>query len=326
MSDDKPLVSIYVPCLNVEKYIEKCIRSIMGQTYDNIDIVIIDNNSTDGTVEIIEKLKQSDSRIRFFSEERKGISIVRNAAIGYCLGEWIMEVDSDDAITPNAVETLLNLALKNECSFACGSYYLCNTEKNFSEKKPVKLSGFLSKNKEDIHRYFLSKGRNFNQTWGKIYRRDILEKVVYPEGRLYEDLAVMPDVIEACDGCVVTEEPIYYYSIRPGSISSGTAVAGQMDGLELRLENSEFYGEKYPNLSALSYDCVLEFAFFMLGKIKRTGRNDCIDSLDRTLQVIKEISPKAEKQGIAMKAGVLLVSISPMLAAGLFALYSDLKN
>jgi len=319
-----PLVSVYVPCHNVETYVEKCVRSIMAQTYKNLDIVLIDNNSTDGTGENLKKMAKEDSRIRVVFNPGEGISDARNVAAGLCHGEWIVEADSDDTMTENAVDTLVNLAVKNNCDLACCSYYLCKNGQ-YSEKDIVSMKPFFSDNREEIHKYFLTNGRNFNQTWGKIYKKTVLEKAVYPKGKLYEDLAVMPTIIENTNKCIVSDEPVYHYLIRPGSISTGAELVKQLDGMELRLNNCNFYEKNYPNLAPLAYDCVLEFAFFMMGKIYRAGIKENAEVWKEAISTVGNISKKAAKQGMGLKVGTLLTLTVPKAAAALFSKYTRTK-
>lgn len=118
----KRKVSIIVPTYNGEKYIKKCVESIMNQTYSNIEIIIVNDGSTDSTKKIIEELKRKDNRIKLYSNKNKGVSFSRNFGIDKSTGEYIFFVDSDDHIKPNTIEIMMDIIKKYDCDVVRCNY------------------------------------------------------------------------------------------------------------------------------------------------------------------------------------------------------------
>lgn len=135
---ENPLVSVIIPAYNVEKYIGECLESVRNQTYQNLEIIFVDNNSSDSTLEIAERYALKDSRIRILSEPVIGISEARNRGIDSAYGEWVLWVDADDYVIPEAVETLLERAYKDNVSVCCGTYYALLTKNGKTKKVSVK--------------------------------------------------------------------------------------------------------------------------------------------------------------------------------------------
>ena len=322
---NKPVVSVYVPCHNAGKTLKRCVESIMEQTYGNLEILLIDNLSSDDTASIIDELTIRDARIKKCSCDRRGLAATRNYAVTVCNGEWVVPVDADDAIASDAVEVLLEAALDSNVDIVCASYYLCN-EDELKKKKRIRLKEFESDDKEKLHDYFLEEGRNFNHAWGKIYKRNVLEKIVYPDGRLYEDLAVFPNMIEAASGIKIIDRPIYYYVLASVSISSSEVLSRQKDGLDFRLRNCEYYNKYYPELLPDACDAAVEFAFFLLGKISAAGIKKNETLWNEVVDITRKLIKKSARKGTAMKVAIMLFKLSPPMAGWVFSLYSREKN
>ena len=320
----EPLISVYVPCYNVEPYVEECVRSIMEQDYKNLEILLIDNMSTDKTTEILERLSEEDERICLAYCVRRGLSAVRNMAYNYCHGQWIMEVDGDDAVPSDAVRKLFETAVMENCRMSCGGYYLVGD--TIDHDHPVNMKKAVPDTTEQVQEYFLKEGRNRNQTWGKLYRRDVLAGITYPEGRIYEDIPVQPLIIEKAEGCAVFDEPVYYYRVRGGSLTNEADFMRQLDGLNFRLDNCSFFEQHYPRLTPLAYDCVLEFAFFLMGRMADTAEKENEECFNIVVKTALESSKKAAKSGLKMKAALFLIKRDPYLAAHFFKKFSENKN
>ena len=312
-----PLVSVYVPCFNNVKTIKRCIDSLVCQTYANIEILVIDNMSTDNSRDVVKELIKADNRIRLISCETRGLSAVRNTATPNAKGEWITTVDGDDSVEPEYVERLITVAKSRNADVVCCSHYYINVK-----KQRIKLSNFTGASKEDVHCFFLTKGRRFCQVWGKLYKKELLEKITYPEGRIFEDIAALPHVIEEAGKVIIIDEPLYDYYENSQSISHKSKPENMMDGLEARLDNCSFYREKYHVLYPDAYDCVLDFGFFLLGRIYRAGRENYDALYGEVVGIIKDALIMAGVDGFKMRRAVKIFLRNPEKAGKYFNAYS----
>lgn len=173
-------ISIVVPVYNVEKYVDRCLRSLVTQTLQDIEIIIVNDGSQDKSVEIIEKyLKENPTKIKYYEKKNGGLSSARNYGIEYATGEYIAFLDSDDYVETNMYEEMYNLAKKEnadmvECDFIWEWEF---GKKIFDKRREYKT-------KEDM----MKKPRVI--AWNKIYKREILNKnkIRFPDGLIYEDL------------------------------------------------------------------------------------------------------------------------------------------
>lgn len=228
MIDIEPLVSVIVPCYNVEKYLPKCVDSIVGQTYRNLEIILVDDGSPDNCGNICDEYATRDGRIKVIHKENGGLSDARNAAIDVAKGEWLTFVDSDDYVTEDYVETLLRLCLKYEVKMAVGCCFI------FSEgTHPIihqkKINGNLLSKQEALSTMFYQKKYDVT-AWGKIYQTSLFEEIRYPKGLLFEDLPTTFKLMLNCnEGVAYTNKQIYYYMFRPDSIEGSKFSEKKMD-------------------------------------------------------------------------------------------------
>ena len=214
---NQPLISIIVPCYNVEQYLPKCIESILAQTYRNLEILLVDDGSPDRCGEICDEYAKKDSRIKVIHKPNGGLSDARNAALDVMQGEWVTCVDSDDFITPDYVATLYGLCEKYNCKLSIADWYIF----------PIGTNPVIPKQK--IEEHFFSSGEAliemFNQRLFdvsaciKLYHKSLFEGVRYPKGMLFEDLQTTFKTMLKCDtGVAYTNKMVYYYMFRPDSI------------------------------------------------------------------------------------------------------------
>lgn len=320
-----PKVTIFVPCFNVENYVNECVDSILAQSYENLEILLIDNNSSDGTYAVLEDYARKDLRIRVLKCETKGLSAVKNMALESSTGDFVFNVDADDIIVKNTIERLVGVALSTDASAVCCAHFLLGEDlKNGT--KHVSVKEFDSSNLQDIHEYFLSSGHSITQTWGKLYKREVFEDITFPEGKLYEDIFVFPHIIENMSRCVVIDEALYGYRQRSTSVCASSKLSELMDGVLGRRLNCDFYADKYPGFEPLSYDCLLDFCFWSLGKKYDSNESEETEDLLKLKDIISDASKKAELSSFSYSVAVGLFKVSPKIAGFACRLYSRFKN
>ena len=214
MKKSKGLVSVIVPIYKVEKYLRKCIDSILEQTYRNLEIILVDDGSPDDCGRICDEYAEKDPRIKVIHKENGGLSDARNWGIEKAAGDYIAFVDSDDWIKADMIEYLLHGISEYHADIAvCNLYYVSQykyTVKNYSEDKTYTAKDML---------FELFDDKIDNYAWNKLYKRELWSDVRYPVGKNFEDILTIYKVLEKAKNIVVLKEPKYYYLLRDDSIS-----------------------------------------------------------------------------------------------------------
>lgn len=225
---EKPLISIIVPCYNVEVYLPKCIDSILSQTYSNLEIILVDDGSPDHCGEICDEYVRKDNRVKVIHKTNGGLSDARNVAIDIAKGEYITFVDSDDYVADNYVEYLLQLALENQCKLSVIQPCLFYEHEDCTIRQPKEYIECFSPQKA-ICLMFYQKGIE-TSAWGKLYHKSLFETGIrYPKGLMFEDNPVTFRLFNKSDKIVVSNQQLYFYMIRSNSIEGSQFDQRKMD-------------------------------------------------------------------------------------------------
>lgn len=210
-----PILSIIVPVYNVEKYLERCIETILQQDFRDFELILVDDGSPDKCGMICDEYKKKDTRIRVIHKENGGLSSARNAGISISQGEYLAFVDSDDWITFDMYSYMIDLADKYNADIVSVSYCLAN---KFDKKKVrgIDYDGNVKiYNREEALFHYLSVGMNSRiadfSVWNKIYRKNLFRNITFPEGQLYEDMATNYRIIKKISRYVRSEKVCYFY-------------------------------------------------------------------------------------------------------------------
>ncbi|WP_066717455.1 glycosyltransferase family 2 protein [Clostridium sp. Marseille-P299] len=197
-------LSVIVPIYNVEKYLDICLQSLANQkTNYTFEIICVDDGSTDNSRKILEKYK-SDTKFVIITQKNKGHSGARNTALPLVRGKYITFVDSDDFVSNNYIEELLNVANITNADIVQSSYEKCNSN---SEKL------FRYKYKTNIRRDFFEYVEIDGTPWGKIYKRELWDYVQFPEGMMFEDTIISNIIFRKCKVMAISNDTIYHYRI-----------------------------------------------------------------------------------------------------------------
>ena len=240
-------VSIVVPVYNVEEYLQYSVGSLKQQTYSNIEIILVDDGSTDRSGEICDQYAQEDDRIRVFHVQNGGISYARNNGVRAATADWIMFLDSDDYYDRGTVEYLMGLKDQYNVDLVATSVIEVRNheDKDFSgdinEKSPRKLDRHTAL-KEMFY------GRHVGtHSGGKLYKKEILLQYPYPEGMIYEDLAVAYEHIAACKEIAVGNQHLYKYYRRAGSTVNSKYSDRLLNFYKAMDWNRAYVERDYPN-------------------------------------------------------------------------------
>lgn len=211
------MISVIVPVYNVEEYLEECLESIRHQTYSEIEVILVNDGSTDGSREICERYCEKDSRFKLINQENQGQSVARNRGVKESIGQFIMFVDSDDLINTNVLEVLLPYMKTDVDIVECRMTR--NKEEFFLNKTSTIV--FEGNAKEAILNCIVFKEVKFC-AFTKLYRREIVEKIPFLEGYIYEDVFTGINYLKHIRKIVVTDYIGYYYRVRPNSTMTKT--------------------------------------------------------------------------------------------------------
>ena len=240
----RELISVIIPIYKVEKYLDKCIQSVVDQTYPNLEIILVDDGSPDSCPKICDDWKKKDERVKVIHKENGGLSDARNVGLAIAEGEYIGFVDSDDYIDSKMYEKLY-LAIKN----ANADLAICSFDK-VSEDGNILSGESLIKNEIFTGREGLGKildidveGWQYVTAWNKLYSRKSLNGIKFPVGKINEDQFIAHYVFFQCDKVVSLEEKLYKYVQRSGSIMTAIKGVKYLDEVEALCERFEFYRE-----------------------------------------------------------------------------------
>lgn len=222
------MISVIVPVYNVEKYLERCVKSIAAQTYKDLEILLIDDGSTDKSGKMCDDFQQTDSRIKAFHKQNGGLSDARNYGIEHSAGEFISFVDSDDYIDEKMLETLHRLITENDADLAVCSAMDVFEGKEVTQVKEIKE---FNLNKVESYKYML-RGDGIPSACNKLYKRQTVGDVRFPVGKLYEDGFFTPQILKKVEKTAVTSKPMYYYFRRADSITTKPFRKGDLDVIE----------------------------------------------------------------------------------------------
>ena len=206
------MVSVIVPIYNVEEFLEECLESIRNQTYTNIEVILVNDGSTDGSREICESYCEKDIRFRLINQENQGQSVARNRGVKESVGQYIMFVDSDDVVNTDVLEVLLPYMKTDVDIVECEMTR--EKEAFFLNKIPTIV--FEGNSKEAILNCIAFRAVKFC-AFTKLYRREIVEKIPFLEGYIYEDVFTGINYLNHIRKIIVVDYIGYYYRVRPNS-------------------------------------------------------------------------------------------------------------
>ena len=226
-------VSVIVPIYNVEKYLEKCINSIISQTYSNIEIILVNDGSTDSSELICKKYENTDKRIRYYKKENGGLSSARNYGIDRAKGDYLVFVDSDDYISKEMINILLNVAISNNADIVeCDFLEFFENSKIEDSNIDRTIDNKCYSSYEAISSLICNTGIT-PIAWNKIYKRQMFNQLRYKEGIYHEDEELIVKLLSRANNICKIDVPLYFYMIRNGSITNSKFNKKHLDIIEI---------------------------------------------------------------------------------------------
>lgn len=253
MNNTNPLVSIIVPVYKIERYIHRSIDSLLRQTYNNLEIILVDDGSPDNCPFICDKYAMQDNRIRVIHKSNGGLSDARNAALNVMTGQYVTFVDSDDYIADNMIEKFIETVKLYQCNMVVAGMNIIDKNNQIYDYRRT-LTSTLSTG-IDITRKLLKDVFPFNFVCAKIFESSLFEEIRFPVGRHYEDTATTYKLTHKCERIYCIADCLYFYELeREGNITSelntSKAIKSYIDGC-LNSREQIFFCQKHKDFSDL---------------------------------------------------------------------------
>lgn len=264
-------ISIIVPIYKVEKYIDRCIISILNQTHKNIEVILVNDGSPDNCGKICDEYAKKDCRIKVIHKANGGLSDARNSGLDIATGKYIGFVDSDDYIASDMYENLLSGIINNSTDISmCGRYdvYDDKIKESFSSCGFIKWS-----NNEAIRNLLLWKNID-SAAWDKLYDRKLFNNIRFPFGKYNEDVFIMCNIIHRSNGITHIGKPKYYYNHRDNSITTEKFSKRKMDLIDANTTVLDLIKKEYPYLLEEAYSFYYKGFIYLLLAISSSNQTD----------------------------------------------------
>ena len=250
----RDLISVIIPVYKVEKYLCRCVDSVLEQTYTNMEIILVDDGSPDNCPVMCDEYARQDSRVKVIHQENAGLSGARNAGIDMAQGQWLAFVDSDDYLAADFLERLYQACVNTGSSLS-----VCRWEYVHGEAIPEHGTGEtrVYTGREMLANFYVPDGAYFVVAWNKLYRKELFEDIRYPLGRIHEDEATTYRIYDKVKKAAYVDRSLYGYFVTPVSITRGFNPK-RMDWVTAVAERLDFFEQKgytelmVPGLQALA--------------------------------------------------------------------------
>ena len=257
-------ISVIVPVYNVEQYLERCIDSIINQTYTNLEIILVNDGSTDNSGKLCDELAKKDERIRVIHKENGGLSDARNRGIDEAESDLVGFIDSDDYIDSDMYEVLLKNLNNTDADLSmCALYDVYNNtpEAQVTNKETWELSS-----EQAIKMVMEAKILSVTAV-NKLYRKSLFSDLKFEVGKIAEDAFIMIKLLDKCKKIVATNEKKYYYVHRENSITTQKFSTKFLNVIEAYEQNSNIVLEKYPKLKDVAQTRMNWASFYVLDRL-----------------------------------------------------------
>lgn len=284
-------LSIVVPVYNVEKYLRKCIDSILNQTFKDFELILVDDGSLDNSGKICDEYKEKDDRIKVIHKKNGGLSDARNCGIDASKSEFISFIDSDDSIAPEMYEILYHNLMNASADVSTCGYYRCYQDKKVPNFQEQEDDVYVLTNEEAI-KGILEDKRVSVEACCKIYRKSLFDEIRYPIGRLSEDAFTTPTVLSKANKIVGTTKPLLYYLMREDSITTSNFKKRDLDVIDAYQLNYELVHKHFPNLEKQGQFRVLWSYTYVLRKMLLSSELTDIEEYNRIVSYIRKNTVK----------------------------------
>lgn len=274
-----PTISLIIPVYNTEKWLRRCLDSVLAQTWQDYEVILVDDGSRDSSSAILDEYTSCDRRFRVFHEQNRGSSLARKFGMSKAQGEWLVFMDSDDDVHPTYIQTLYDAATQNHLLIAaCDMQNVANdaAPKTVQPVTPVIL------NEEALHDRFFK--YDFWGFGGKIYHKFVFQDLYFPEYNINEDYVVMAQIFHHHPTMAYAPQPLYYYRTNPESQSHLKLTPRIMDEYHNKHWVLKFYEQNNPKYVPRAKAQLTETCIKLLNIINHEHTDGCYSQDKQTLK------------------------------------------
>jgi len=279
------MISIIVPVYNVEAYLDKCITSLCNQSYHEIEIILVDDGSTDQSGAICDAWEKNDSRIRVVHKQNGGVSSARNVGIDIAKGEYICFVDSDDCVSDQYIALMMRYCKTDDCKMVMCRFKRVDDTFQADENQNITVHSIERSAHELLLNIYSVENEQTIVIVNKLFRRELFIGVRFPVGKIHEDEAVIPLLIHKAGGVIVLDCVLYFYFSRKGSITNSAWSIQRLDYLDVLTERMAFakenFYEEFADKTRIEYCLAVSYAIKKLQKLDVTGKETLIKVLKK---------------------------------------------
>lgn len=282
-----PKISVIVPVYKVEEYLKRCVDSILSQSFEDFELILVDDGSPDDCGNICDNYANTDVRVRVIHQDNQGLSAARNAGLDLVFKEntteWITFIDSDDWVHPEYLERLCNAAVDNGVDVSVCEY--CRTDKFVS--CDFLMSDALIYSSEE---YYVKDSVNSSTAWGKLYRKELFTDIRYPVGKIHEDEYTTYKLMFRAEKIAVIHTPLYFYYSNTNGITGETWSVKRLQALDAFTERLKYLkGTKFKKAYVLTISIYQYHIQRLFGVVEQS------DSLENKKEVINNLRKRLRR-------------------------------
>lgn len=318
------MISVIVPVYNMEKYLEKCVRSILDQDYKDIELILVDDGSKDSSPAMCDEFAKQDERIKVIHKANGGQGSARNMGLDIAKGEYISFIDSDDWVEPDMYTNLITIAKENDADLAICEVALNEEDGSVLKKKRVNGTLIMTKNEAFLHRFDDSEIVT-DSPCNKLYKKELFENLRYPENRLLEDSALMYLILDRVETVVSSEKVGYNIRCDMGSVSRRKYNKKRCDTIITFTEMADFISSKeaYKRFVPIANSYIAGAIFFNAGEMYGVDFEGKKETENHIKKCAKELLASGRELSSKNKALLKLISVSPKLFG---VIYNKIKK
>lgn len=329
-----PLVSVIIPVYNVDRYLREALDSVICQTYSHLEIILIDDGSTDASGRICDEYARKDPRIHLIRQENKGLSTARNVGLDCSAGDYIAFLDPDDAFHPSFVEMLLIAIMRTKADMSLCMYTVQHTEGALNRCKKMGKRSTLhpaigpgTYDRVTVLRALAEQRINVS-VWNKLYRKELWEELRFLDGHVYEDGETAYKIAERCEKCCVIDSPLYFYRKRPGSITTTYSQKELSDWLLTHSRIQSYISSHIPEVFSEELLERNQAAFFcaLMARYAQIRRSEKDEESLRNLIVETGRMAVPEKLEFHVRTAYWMICHCPWLLKGMYPLYHQFRQ
>lgn len=302
----EPLISIIIPLYNGGTYLRDCLESVISQSYRNMEIIIIDDGSTDGSLELSQEYASKDSRITIRTQLNSGVAAARNNGVSISKGDYFFFLDADDFLFPSTIEKLYRNLMENDADMS-----ICNTCANSGNKVISYYKKDVVRGSDDVLTDALNCKYKYLSVWGILYKTAMFKNLKFQNYRLCEDELYSIEAILIADKISFVSEALYFYRNNQGSASHTKDPEFFLDGYKAAMKFDSIIEEQKSQYSDISKCRLLNHTFFAYFKIRKAPGYESEKS-----QLIATIKNNRNKVIKNKKADIKIKLISMLSYAG----------